>query len=71
MPSESRRQHRTMEAAAHDKEFAEKLGIPQNVAREYVDADERNKQWKKRDRVRKAALLSACAVIDSLYFSGR
>lgn len=67
MPSESRRQHRTMEAAAHDKEFAEKLGIPQSVAREYVDADERHTQWKKREKVKKAALRLAAIVYDFRY----
>jgi len=29
-----------MRAAAHDKTFAKKMGIPQKVAREFVAADE-------------------------------
>lgn len=47
MPSKSPAQHRLMEAAAHDKEFANKVGIPQSVGREFVEADERKKQAKK------------------------
>jgi hypothetical protein len=39
MPSTSAKQARTMRAAAHDKKFAKKLGIPQSVAKEYVAAD--------------------------------
>lgn len=41
MPSKSPKQARTMRAAAHDKSFAKKLGIPQKVAKEYVAADKR------------------------------
>lgn len=40
MPSKSEKQARTMRAAAHDKTFAKKMGIPQKVAREFVAADE-------------------------------
>ena len=36
MPSKSPQQHRFMEAAAHNPEFAKKAGIPQNVAKEFV-----------------------------------
>ena len=39
MPSKSPQQHRFMEAAAHNPEFAKKAGIPQNVAKEFVAAD--------------------------------
>jgi len=41
MPSKSAQQHRFMEAAAHNPAFAEKAGIPQKVAKEFVDADKR------------------------------
>lgn len=41
MPSVSPRQSRTMKAAAHDKKFAERMDIPQKVAREFVAADKR------------------------------
>ncbi len=39
MPSKSPAQRRTMAAAAHNKAFAKKIGIPQNVAREFSKAD--------------------------------
>jgi len=39
MPSTSKKQARTMAAAAHDPAFAKKMGIPQSVAREYNRAD--------------------------------
>lgn len=44
MPSKSPKQARTMRAAAHNPEFAEKMGIPQDVARKYVRADKRKKK---------------------------
>jgi len=39
MPSTSAKQARTMQAAKHDPAFAAKLGIPQQVAAEFVQAD--------------------------------
>lgn len=39
MPSKSAKQHRFMEAAAHNPRFARKAGIPQSVAQEFVSAD--------------------------------
>jgi len=39
MPSTSPKQARTMAAAAHSPEFAKKVGIPQNVAKEFNEAD--------------------------------
>lgn len=41
MPSKSKKQARTMRAAAHDPKFAKKLGIKQVVAQEYVDKDKK------------------------------
>ena len=41
MPSKSEKQHRFMQAAAHNPEFAKKAGIPQSVAQEYSEADKR------------------------------
>jgi hypothetical protein len=41
MPSKSPAQKRTMQAAAHNKDFAEKVGILQSVAREFEEADEK------------------------------
>lgn len=39
MPSKTKKQARTMRAAAHDPAFAKRMEIPQKVAREYVKAD--------------------------------
>jgi hypothetical protein len=39
MPSKSKKQARTMAAAAHDKKFAKKMKIPQGVAKEFNQAD--------------------------------
>ena len=48
MPSVSKKQARTMLAAARNKAFAKKMEIPQSVAREFVEAD------KRRGAIRKA-----------------
>jgi hypothetical protein len=42
MPSKSAKQARTMRAAAHDKAFAKRVGIPQKVAKEFVSADKKS-----------------------------
>ncbi len=39
MPSTSKTQQRTMQAAAHNPAFAAKVGIPQKVAADFNDAD--------------------------------
>jgi hypothetical protein len=39
MPSKSKAQAKLMAAAAHDPEFAKKVGVPQSVAKEYNRAD--------------------------------
>lgn len=41
MPSKTPKQKRTMAAAAHNKQFADKVGIPQNVAKDFNKADQR------------------------------
>ena len=43
MPSTSDKQRRLMAAAAHSKEFAERVGIPQSVAKEFNQADKGKK----------------------------
>lgn len=40
MPSKSEKQRRFMAAAAHNPEFAAKVGIPVKVAEEFNSADE-------------------------------
>lgn len=39
MPSKSRKQARTMAAAAHNPKFAKKVGIPVSVAKDFNQAD--------------------------------
>lgn len=39
MPSKTKKQARTMAAAAHNPTFAKKVGIPQKVAKEFNAAD--------------------------------
>ena len=48
MPSKSKKQKRTMAAAAHDAEFAKKVGIPQGVAKEFNKEDQKKDRKKKR-----------------------
>ena len=47
MPSKSPKQHRFMEAAAHNPKFAKSAGIPQKVAKEFVKADKSKAKAKK------------------------
>lgn len=49
MPSTTPKQKRTMRAAAHNPTFAKKVGIPQDVAREFEAAD-KAKAARKRKR---------------------
>ena len=37
MPAKSAKQKQLMDAAAHNKSFAKKVGVPQDVAKEYSD----------------------------------
>jgi len=39
MPSTSGKQHRFMEAIAHNKAFAKKVGVPQSVGQDFAKAD--------------------------------
>ena len=39
MPSKTPKQARTMRAAAHDSSLAKRMGIPQEVAKEFTRAD--------------------------------
>ena len=47
MPSKSKKQARTMAAAAHDPKFAKKVGIPMSVAKEYNRADKAKRKKRK------------------------
>jgi hypothetical protein len=39
MPSSSKKQHNFMEAIAHNKAFAKKVGVPQSVGKDFSKAD--------------------------------
>ena len=43
MPSVSKKQHNLMAAAAHNPQFAKKVGVPVKVAKEFVAADKGKK----------------------------
>jgi hypothetical protein len=44
VPSKSAKQARTMAAAAHNKQFAKKMGISQKVAKEFNKADQKKRK---------------------------
>ncbi len=50
MPSKSQKQHDFMVVACKDKDFAKKNGIDQEVACEFVDADQKENLWQKKDK---------------------
>jgi hypothetical protein len=43
MPSKSKKQHNLMAAVANNPKFAKKVGIPQSVGKDYVEADKGRK----------------------------
>lgn len=47
MPSKSEPQRRLMAAAAHNAQFAKKVGVPQKVAKEFNAADKRKSRKSK------------------------
>lgn len=53
MPSKSQAEAHTMQAAAHNPKFAAKVGISQEVAREFVKADKGRDLSKLPKRVKK------------------
>ena len=61
-----------MEAALHNEKFREKLGIPRDVAEDYVNADKRTDNWRKRNKAaQKAAFQLLDAVIEHLKYRKR
>jgi hypothetical protein len=66
MPSSSKKQHNFMNAIAHNKAFAKKVGVPQSVGQDFSNAD-KGKTFKKggdtmatkRDPKMMAALMAA------------
>lgn len=46
MPSTSAKQHRFMEAVAHNAKFAKKAGVPQKVGKDFAAADKASGKFK-------------------------
>lgn len=46
MPSKSKEQQKLMQAAAHNPTFAKKVNVPQQVAKEFVQADKKKAKKK-------------------------
>jgi len=46
MPSTSAKQHRFMEMVAHNPKAAKRVGVPQSVGQDFVEADKRKKYAK-------------------------
>lgn len=46
MPSKSAKQHRFMEAVAHNSKFAKKAGVPQSVGKDFAAADKSSGKFK-------------------------
>jgi hypothetical protein len=55
MPSSSAKQHNFMEAIAHNKAFAKKVGVPQTVGQDFAKAD-KGKTFKKGGEMKDADL---------------
>ena len=47
MPSSSEKQARFMQAIAHDKDFAKKAGVPQDVGKDFSAADKKKSRLQK------------------------
>lgn len=43
MPTKSKKQEKLMQAVAHNKDFAKKVGIPQKVGKEFVKPSKKKK----------------------------
>jgi hypothetical protein len=54
MPSSSEKQHNFMEAIAHNRKFAKKAGVPQEVGKDFAAAD-KDKKASKHERMYKKA----------------
>lgn len=51
MPSESKAQHNFFEAVKNNPKFAKKVGVSQDVATDFVEADKHSESWKEQDHV--------------------
>lgn len=48
MPSSSKKQHEFMQAVSHSPEFAKKVGVSQEVGKEFTKADKKAGKYKKK-----------------------
>lgn len=48
MPTKSKKQKKSLDAVANNPEFAQKVGIPQEVGKEFSKADKKNAKKKKK-----------------------
>ena len=63
MPSVSAKQHKFMEAVAHNPKFAKKVGVSQEVGKEFQSADKSvGKYNKKRKKKRRSARVPVSVV---------
>jgi len=53
MPTTSKKQHKFMEAVAHNPSFAKKVGVPQSVGKDFSNADKGRKFSKGGDTMAK------------------
>ena len=54
MPSTSAKQHRFMEAIAHNAAFARKVGVSQSVGRDFAEADKHARRTGKAEAIKRA-----------------
>lgn len=52
MPSKSAKQHRLMQAVAHNPVFAKKVGIPVSVGKEFTAADKKAGKYQQSSKSR-------------------
>lgn len=45
MPSKSKKQHNFFQAILHSLSFSKKAGVSQDVAKEFIDADEKKETY--------------------------
>lgn len=50
MPSKSKAQHKLMQAVKHNPDFAKKVGIPQSVGEDFVEADKSAGKYQKKKK---------------------
>jgi hypothetical protein len=64
MPSVSDKQHKFMEAVAHDATFAQKVGVSQKVGKDFADADKNKPENKKKAKDKKTRLNKMYPTLD-------